>query len=235
MHTHALWGNVDLFNKLMIANGVTGFRDMWSSDSIARNFQQGIDDGIYLPQRFLYANHIIDGDPPIWKGTISVSNTDEAVKAVDSLAGTNTDFIKVYTGLSEESFHAIVERSKAHGLAVAGHIPASMKAADAIPHMKSIEHLYGMIESHSPMHDSLLAAGEIGINEQMMMLFNTRETLEKDINDLLVKHNTLLVPTFTLWDGYTRIASPQDLEPDDRLKYIPQKYADTGQPKTTRI
>jgi len=223
MHTHALWENVTLFNKLMVANGVTGFRDMWGSDSVASKFRQGINNGTYLPQRFIYANHMIDGDPPIWEGTVSVSNMTEAINVVDSLAETDTDFIKVYSNLSKESFLAVAERSRELGIDMVGHIPTSVPAEEAIKAgLKSIEHLYGIIEAHSPLRDSLMASGPIGMREQVMMLFNSSKTLEDSLNQLMIEKEVWLVPTFALWDGYTRIASPYDVEPDPRVKYLPR-------------
>lgn len=227
MHTHALWENVALFNKLMVANGVTGFRDMWGSDSVASKFRRGIINGTYLPQRYIYANHIIDGYPPVWEGSIGVSNKTEAKNVVDSLAKTDTDFIKVYSNLSKESFLAVAERSREIGMDMVGHIPASVPAEEAIKAgLKSVEHFYGIIEAHSPLRDSLLALGPIGMREQVMMLFNSSKTLEDSLNRLMVEKEVWLVPTFALWNGYTRIASPYDVEPDPRVKYLPRDITD---------
>jgi len=222
MHTHALWENASLFNKLMVANGVTGFRDMWGSDSVATNFKRGVNNGTFLPQRFIYANHMIDGVPPIWEGTISVADKTEAKNVVDSLAGTDTDFIKVYSNLSRDSFLAIAERSNEIGMDVVGHIPVSVPAEEAIKAgLKSVEHLYGIIEAHSPLRDSLLASGPIGMREQILMLMNSSEAYEDSLNQLMVEENVWLVPTFAYWYGYTKIATPFETEPDSRVKYLP--------------
>jgi len=223
MHTHVLWEYAPQFNKLMVANGVTGFREMWGDDSVATRLKKEIREGSLLPQRFFYANHLIDGEPPIWNGAISVKSPDEAVDVVDSLAGTSTDFIKVYSNLSPESFDAIAERCRELGLDMVGHIPTKVKAVEAVKAgMKSTEHLYGIKEAHSPLHDSLLAAGDLGMRGQIMMLNSQDEELGNQLYAELVRHESWQVPTLSLWEGYTSLASPADPPNDERMKYMPK-------------
>jgi len=224
MHTHVVRRDyIQPFNKLMVANGVLGFREMWCDEDVALDTKTKMEEGSLIPQKFIYANHILDGDPPIWEGSISVTTPGEAVDAVNSLAETKTDFIKVYTNLSAECFFAIGKRCQALGLDIVGHIPKSVKALDAVAkgHMRSIEHMYGMVEALSPLHDSLLAKGDIGREEQIAMLFDQDDELGERLYREMIKNDCWQVPTFAMWRGQTKLVSPYSTKEDERVKYMP--------------
>ena len=87
MHTHLLWSIPEFYrhNKMMIANGVTGFRDMWGSDSIASLVKDKFLTGELIHQRFYRTNHMLDGAPELWKGAGEVSSPEEARTKIDSI------------------------------------------------------------------------------------------------------------------------------------------------------
>jgi hypothetical protein len=71
---------------------------------------------------------IIDG-PNSWSNpefTISVKNAEEARTAVDSLKREGSDCIKVYDGLSRDSYYAIIDQGKKLNLLVVGHLPSAI-------------------------------------------------------------------------------------------------------------
>lgn len=67
---------------------------------------------------------------------------EQARRAVDSLAAAGADFIKVYSRLAPEAFRAAAYQAARRGLAVVGHVPSLVTAADAAgAGTRPIEHL----------------------------------------------------------------------------------------------
>src|SRR5262249_7282091 len=121
MHSHFRDAGRDL--KMDIANGVLGTRNMGGvakevfplRDAIAHNQQLGPQIVVWVP--------IIEG-PGSWSNpqfTLSVTTADEARAAVVSLRQQGTDCIKVYEGLSRDSYFAILDEAKKLDLPVVGH------------------------------------------------------------------------------------------------------------------
>ena len=141
MHVHANYG---FFLPLFIANGVTGVREMWGRD-IHHKWRKRIGEKGFISPRFYIASIIIDGDPPVWPGSIGVKDAEQARKEVDKFYKLGADFIKVYSRLNRPSYFAIADECKKLGIPFAGHVPNSVSAAKAsTAGQKSIEHLTGI-------------------------------------------------------------------------------------------
>lgn len=142
MHVH-IQSEEDL--PLFLLNGVTLVRNLFGSpqhlvwrDEIAR----GARDGPIL----VTSGRIIDGDPPIWPTSATITAPEQGREEVRAQKRAGYDWIKVYNGLSLESFEAIVAEAKAQGLPVAGHVPATVGIEKAIRSgMRTIEHLEGYL------------------------------------------------------------------------------------------
>ena len=96
MHTHYNW-NYTFSNPLLIANGVTGIREMWGEMDSIKMIRQQTANGIMIAPDIYSAGNIIDGTPPIWQGSAGVKNVEEAEKQVDSQIIAGVDFLKVYS------------------------------------------------------------------------------------------------------------------------------------------
>lgn len=166
MHVH-LFNNIsgtgtnnkDRYFPLLIANGVTGVRDMFSdADDIklAGQWQSEIDAGETIGPRIALGSRIVDGVPTFLPNLMGVKTAEEARNAVRTLKDAGAGFIKVYWNLSPEAFYAIADESKKLGIDFAGHVPFSMSAADVSDAgQKSIEHLTGLLETCSSKEDEL--------------------------------------------------------------------------------
>lgn len=147
MHTHLLntEERLEYFPRLFIANGVTGIRDMGAAlpPTRIREIRARIDDGTTIGPRIgAVADTILEGP----RGRVSevftiIPGPGEARAAVVGHKNDGADFVKVYNGLSRESYLAIIDEAKRVGLPVAGHVPASMSAS-AISDLgqRTIEH-----------------------------------------------------------------------------------------------
>jgi hypothetical protein len=97
MHAHYKWSHVDM-DPLLIANGVTGIREMWGNMPIIADIPKKSQIDEFLSPDIYTSGDLIDGNPPSFPGPgiIVVTTPDEAVKAVDKQIEENVDFIKVY-------------------------------------------------------------------------------------------------------------------------------------------
>ena len=148
MHAHYKWSHVDL-DPLLIANGITGIREMWGDMpafvEIPKRSQQ---EGLLSPDVYLSAD-LIDGNPPAMPGSVVVTTPAEAVDAVKNQIDKKVDFIKVYSNLSEDCFMAIAKEARKRNITFAGHIPNRISIYKAIEAgMASSEHLYGLSLIH---------------------------------------------------------------------------------------
>src|SRR5882672_6538903 len=106
MHTHFRDAPRDL--KMDVANGVLGSRDMGGAVKDVFPLRDAIARGKQLGPKIVACGPIIDG-PNSWSNpafTISVNTAGEARAAVVSLKKQGTDCIKVYDGLSRDSYYA---------------------------------------------------------------------------------------------------------------------------------
>jgi imidazolonepropionase-like amidohydrolase len=180
MHTHLLWStdasehfwvkmprDLDSWTlweryyapslDLLIANGVTGIREMWGNLEIARRVQAEAAAGVRIAPRIRVAGHQVDGSPPVFPHTLVATTPGRGRALVDSLAAAGADFIKPYSHLAPEVYFAIVERARERGIPVAGHVPNRVPAsAAAAAGQRSFEHLIGVVQACSSEEALLL-------------------------------------------------------------------------------
>lgn len=158
MHAHA-WQRA-VFEPLFFAAGITGFREMgtgidplYGARTWVWSWRDSIRSGAAPGPRMAAAGVILNGgDPsqapaPFFQG---VPTPEAGRRWVDSLAARGADFVKVYSALAPEVFHAIVRRARERGLPVAGHVPHRVGTrAAAAAGLRSIEHLYDVQVSAS--------------------------------------------------------------------------------------
>src|SRR4030095_12503120 len=115
--------NKDWYFPLLIANGVTGVRDMWTDPDdlkLVRQWQRDIQAGDMLGPRIAPSSSIVDGVPTQLPNMLGVSTPEEARRAVRMLKDAGAGFIKVYWNLSPEAYYAIVDEAKKLRIPFAG-------------------------------------------------------------------------------------------------------------------
>lgn len=161
MHAH-FWNDsatARTATALLLANGVTGIRDMASPLEHIVAWRDSVRAGRIVGPRAIVAGPAIDGPPPATEGDVLARTPDAGRRAVDSLAGAGVDFIKSYEMLRRDVFLAIMRAAKVHRLAVAGHLPLAVDAVEASDAgMASFEHLRNLELSCSSKADSLRSA-----------------------------------------------------------------------------
>jgi hypothetical protein len=153
MHTHVAGINADpawakiVLMPLLVANGITGIRDMGGDLRALQEWRGEVASGALLGPQIVTPGPMLvpapragsakSTDPSI----LQVGSPEEARSAVDTLQKQGADFVKVIQ-LSREAYFAVAEESEKDGITFAGHIPSGVSAGEASPAgQKSIEHI----------------------------------------------------------------------------------------------
>lgn len=231
MHAHYKWSHVDL-DPLLIANGITGIREMWGDMPSFVNIPQKTPIEI-LPSPDIYTSGgLIDGNPPSFPGfpgSIVVTTPDEAVAAVDKQIEKKVDFIKVYSSLSEECLMAISKEAKMKNIPFAGHIPNGVSIYKAIDAgMASSEHLFGFLYACSS-NTNIRNTPDDKLIEELISSFS--EERFDSLCSVLAKSSMWLCPTMTVIRalGYFNDTTFTN---DKRMAYLPGYIIDFWKQQT---
>jgi len=153
MHTHVAGISADptwsknVLLPLLVANGITGIRDMGGDLRALREWRREIASGALLGPQIMAAGPMLVPAPRPGKAestnpsVLGVGTPEEARAAVDQLQKQGADFIKVIQ-LSREAYFAVAKESKKDGITFVGHIPTGVTASEAsAAGQKSIEHI----------------------------------------------------------------------------------------------
>src|SRR6266511_1504377 len=152
---------------LLIANGVTGVRDMAGSLEQLQQWKQKIALGQMLGPRIVAAGPFVDGPSPRWLGSFSVSTEAEAREAVRSLHRRGADFIKVYSRLPRPAFFGLADEAKKLGVVFVGHVQDLVSAAEVSDAgQKSMEHMDGIMLACSTEEEAFRREIERGYAER---------------------------------------------------------------------
>ena len=131
--------------KLYVANGITGIRDMGSSFIQFVVGKRRIEGGQLVAPRIVASGPLLEGGQPALNRAIisKYVPTPEAGRlAVDALAESGVDFLKIHNGLTRETYLATAAEAKQKNIVFAGHVPEGVTAMEASDlGQRSIEHL----------------------------------------------------------------------------------------------
>jgi imidazolonepropionase-like amidohydrolase len=126
---------------LLLANGITGTRDMGGDLDVLLSWKRDIESGKLLGPHIVASGPWLAGRGKKTPEQYPVANAEEARVAVRDLKQRGADFIKVISMPSREAFFAVAEEAKKQNISFAGHLPFEVGAAEASnAGMRSIEH-----------------------------------------------------------------------------------------------
>ena len=128
MHTHESPWNA----LLQIAGGVTTSRDMGNDNATLAALGASIDRGELIGPRIVPAGYIEGRTPFSSPGGFVVKNLQEARDAVDWYTQHGFRQIKIYNSFRPEWVEPTTAYAHQRGLRVSGHIPAFMRAEEAV-------------------------------------------------------------------------------------------------------
>ncbi|MEX0611770.1 MAG: amidohydrolase family protein, partial [Pirellulales bacterium] len=117
---------------LQIAGGVTSSRDMGNDNSVLAKLMTRIEAEEIVGPRILPAGFIEGHSPFSARTGIVVDNLQEAKDAVDWYAQRGFGQIKIYNSFHPQWVEPVAAHAHARGMRVSGHIPAFMKAEEAV-------------------------------------------------------------------------------------------------------
>ena len=157
MHAHLFErrGATDIDMPLMVANGVTGIREM-GSDCVAaatlgdclaqrRAWQRQIEAGELLgPGLLALSSWPVDGPRSLPKGVpdfFGAVTAEQGRQLARYFSDRKVDFIKIYGNIPRDGFFGLTDEARRLGLPVVGHEPLAVSSIEASnAGMKSFEH-----------------------------------------------------------------------------------------------
>ena len=235
MHVHT--GDADIFFPLYVANGITGVRDTGggleqSTGNLSVKFEKlcgwrdEVLSGKRLGPEMILAGSMIDGSPPVWPGTISVTDSQSIYAAVQAQKKLGVDFIKVYHNLNLAQLTEVAQIAKEQHIRFAGHVPLSSPPLETLLYasnlgISSIEHL---IQVQGAIADKI-----VPLNSYKEAGFAARDVIgqidlekEKKLYDTFIKNNTWLTPTVSIWWGVGQLDQEHEEVFENWLQYIPK-------------
>jgi imidazolonepropionase-like amidohydrolase len=206
-----------------VANGVLQIVDLASSEH-TNSLRDAIAAGDRSAPRIATAR-MVDGDPP-FRGaeTATVLHTpDEARQAVTDIVAAGYDFIKVYSLLDLETFHALLAAARSQGIRVIGHLPGRREVPAAevvVPGLALVAHAeeYAFLtpdRTDAVINNYVGLASENGVglistlflDEQLLAQRRDPEMLAE--LEGLAHVNPVELPTWFEANRYTEAASPE--------------------------
>jgi imidazolonepropionase-like amidohydrolase len=225
MHVHLVFGDwfpgaQDITLPMLIANGVTGVRDMGSELDTVQDWRNEIEAGRLLGPRIFTAGPMLDGPKPRFPSSIAITTPEDGRRAVDTLKQGGADFIKLQSLISREAVFAIAEEAKKQEIAFEGHVPDAVRASEmSEAGMKSFEHLIGIFEGSSPNEDEFLKGGKtVG---RFLATYDAARA--NALAALLAKNQTWQCPTL-VWERGGNLIDATDFAKDGRAKYVPAAW-----------
>lgn len=152
MHVHIQDENELL---LLVANGVTGVRNMWGNTGKMLRFgfpdqlklRNQIEQGMLFGPTIYTAGPVMEGSPAFHPLAEVFDSPEAASDSVRWQASQRYDFIKVYDHLSPETYQAIIESAREKDIPVFGHVPFAIGLDGVLASgQASIEHMTGYID-----------------------------------------------------------------------------------------
>jgi amidohydrolase family protein len=202
---------------LLIANGVTGVRDMGSDIHDIRSWRDAIEAQRLVGPHIVTAGPKLDGEGVPSAATRIVRTPDEARDAVNDLAAAGADLIKVHGGLDRGRFLAIAEASRAHRLPFAGHLPTDVTPREAArAGIQTIEHFSGFPRPCSDDLKRLLVSARWTAARTICAIDAELDATFAALRDAA----TAITPTLVSYRGLAEIIDPHGYA-DSRWRYVP--------------
>ena len=128
MHGHEWRWNA----MLQIAGGVTTVRDMGNDNRRLEELRTDIENGSIVGPRIVPTGFIEGSSPFAARVGIVIDNVEEGKAAIDWYVQRGRRQIKLYNSIRPEWVAPLAEYAHARGMRVSGHIPAFMRAEEAV-------------------------------------------------------------------------------------------------------
>lgn len=238
MHVHGfVYVFSDFAGPLMIANGVTGARDMGYHIDTTLSWKSRIAAGREVGPRLVVGARV-DGPINEARFVSHVITEEDGVRAVDTLArkkdgSGRADFIKPYSWVPRAAYFGVAAESKKLGVPFAGHVPYSVSVTEASEAgQKSIEHEDDLMRACSSREGALRAEFAdtttltterelTRIRSQARVLRATYDQAKcRSVIRTLARNKTWVTPTLIVYQPYAHAFDSASTHPE-LAKYVP--------------
>ncbi|HJP60293.1 MAG TPA: amidohydrolase family protein [Gemmatimonadaceae bacterium] len=238
MHIHGfLYVFSDFAGPLMIANGVTGARDMGYYIDTTLRWKRDIAAGKEIGPRLVVGVRV-DGPISEARFVAHVTTAEDGVRAVDTLARSKdrtarANFINTYSHVPRAAYFAIAREAKRIGIPFAGPVPFSVSVVEASDSgQRSIEHEDDLMRACSAK-DSLLraTAGDTAkmsgptqpatVREHARLILSTYDARKcQAVIATLARNKTWVTPVLVAYQPYAHSFDSASTRPE-LAKYVP--------------
>jgi len=236
MHVHAfVYVFSEFAGPLLLANGITGARDMGYYIDTTLRWKADIAAGREIGPRLVVGVRV-DGPINMARFVAHVVTDEDGVRAVDTLAhrkdgSPRADFIKTYSWVPRAAYYGIARESKKVRIPFAGHVPFSVSVVEASDAgQRSIEHEDDLSRACSSQ-DSLLRArsGDTTkradhleqVRDQAAILRRTYDAAKcRSVIATLARNHTWVTPTLVVYQPYAHAFDSASTHPE-WSKYVP--------------
>jgi imidazolonepropionase-like amidohydrolase len=241
MHVHIAGLNADpawskkVLLPLLLANGITGVRDMGGDLDALLAWQREIEAGTLLGPHIVASGPFLVADGKRTAEQYPVADAAQARGAVDELKKRGANFVKIIAMPSRDAFFAVADECKKQNISFVGHLPFEIGAGEASDAgMHSIEHfLYSAFalsfsSKEAELRPRLVEAerhGNSAVWEQIAHEADATFSPEKSaaLIQTLKKNGTWVTPTLASLDI---TAHPENWKMDDpSLDFAPPAMA----------
>jgi len=226
---------------LLLANGITGVRDMGSYLESLIPLRKEIEEGKRLGPRIITPGPYLDGSPPSFEPSLVVTNRVQANEDVHQLVLRGADFVKVQSMLSRDAYFAIAQAAQREHIVFVGHVPDRVTAEEAAgAGQHSIEHLTNVLRGCSRAEVKLMR-DELYVPPKQESPSQSHARIARWQGELLSSYSpeiaSALIAKFKekdVWQTPTLILLKENAFPtredasasDDRSRYIPTRTLD---------
>ena len=225
MHVHLAFGDWfprsgEIVLPLLVANGVTGVRDLGSELDVVQGWRRDIEAGRRTGPRIVTSGPMLDGPKPRFPSSIAVATPEDGRRAVIDLKRRGADFIKLQSLIPRDAVLAIAAEARAQHIPFEGHVPDAMRAAEMSElGMRSFEHLIGIFEASSPDEAELMKGGKT--LTRLLAHYDPARTAK--LASVLAAHRTWQCPTL-VWERGGNLLDQTDFAADPRARYAPASW-----------
>jgi amidohydrolase family protein len=238
MHVHGfVYVFSDFAGPLMIANGVTGARDMGYYIDTTLRWKADILAGREIGPRLVVGVRV-DGPINEARFVAHVVTDEDGVRAVDTLArkkdgSPRADFIKTYSWIPRAAYFAIAGEAKKLGVPFAGHAPYSVSVVEASDAgQRSIEHEDDLMRACSSRDSTLRAifgdTSTANAPDQLQIIRDQARRLRASYDPercraviaTLARNHTWITPTLVVYQPYAHAFDSAATHPE-WAKYVP--------------
>ena len=225
MHVHLSWTTPTAL-PVLLANGVTGVRDMGGHLGEIDEWQTKIRGGLLMGPRIVRAGPTLNGQKfnPL---QMVAGNPDETRGVIRALKQVGVDHIKVHRRMLRDSYFAAVEEAKKQQLPLVGHIPMTVRPEEASDAGQAT------IEHTETLFEGTFTAALNGRRLADAIRQFRAEAAEK-LFARFVKNGTVVTPTLIAYRSAIDGHDPT-LPPDPRQRYVARSQKRAAQQRETQV